>query len=174
MRLASCYEPKIVEGFACRWGEPHICNRRTEVHDRGCFNETLLSKQRIDFCIDHDQSYSLGNTDDNLELMDTPAGLVFRLRVKSQKDFDLLQARRQMSVRHNLSLIDIRDVHGSDVWFIKSARLVEVSACFEGLVPHTSLVVRDSKTVGSLLEDSHCFSNDAAYAALQTALARLL
>jgi phage head maturation protease len=84
------YEPKVVEGFACLYLKPHIHKGRIEVHERGCFNETLSTKQRVDLCIDHDDSYSLGNTDDNLELIDTPKGLAFRLRVKSQDDLDRL------------------------------------------------------------------------------------
>jgi HK97 family phage prohead protease len=173
-RAASHFEPKIVEGWACRWLKPHIYKHRIEVHSRGCFNETLSSKERVDLCIDHDRSYSLGNTDDNLELIDTPVGLAFRLRVKSQADFDLLQARPQMSTQYSELDVEVRDVNGSDVWFIKSAKLVECSAVFRGCVPDTHLVVRDSKTVGPLRDDSSGFSNDAAYAALQRALAKLL
>jgi phage head maturation protease len=84
------YEPKVVDGFACLYLKPHIHKGRIEVHERGCFNETLSTKQRVDLCIDHDDSYSLSNTDDNLELIDTPKGLAFRLRVKSQDDLDRL------------------------------------------------------------------------------------
>ena len=58
------YEPKVVEGFACLYLKPHMYKGRIEVHDRGCFNETLSRKDRVSLCIDHDESYSLGNTDD--------------------------------------------------------------------------------------------------------------
>jgi len=173
-KAASRFEPKIVEGFACLWMKPHMYKSRIEVHERGCFNDTLSSKGRVDMCIDHDRSYSLGNTDENLELVDSPVGLAFRLRVKSQEDFDLLQGRAAMSIQYAERHVEVRKVNDCDVRFIKSAKLIECSAVFQGAVPKTHLVVRDAKAVGRLRDDSEGFSNDAAYAALQRALAKLL
>jgi HK97 family phage prohead protease len=173
-KAASRYEPKVIEGFSVLHLKPHYHRNRIEVHQQGCFDETLATKARVDFCIDHDRSYSLGNTDDNLELIDTPKGLAFRLRVRSQEDLDRLQGRTAMSIRYAERDFEIRKINGEDVRFIKSAELVEVSAVFQGAVPKTHLIVRDAKAVGSFRDDCRWgFASDGAFVALQRALAKL-
>jgi phage head maturation protease len=144
-----------------------------EVFERGCFNKTLSSKQRVDFCVDH-LDYSLGHTDDNLELVDTKDGLAFRLRTKSEADLNRLNGRNCMSVKYAEHEVEVRKVEDCDVRFIKSATLIECSAVFQGAVPKTHLIVRDTKTVGRLRDDSEkSFPSDGAFVALQRALAKL-
>ena len=173
-KAATRYEPKVIEGFACLYLKPHMYKGRIEVHEKGCFNETLSSKDRVDLCIDHDESYSLGNTDDNLELLETPTGLAFRLRVKSQEDMDRLQGRRSMSVRYAERDVETRKVNGEDVRFIKSAKLVECSAVFQGAVPKTHLIVSDAKSVGDFRDDCRWrFASDGAFVALKLTLEKL-
>jgi HK97 family phage prohead protease len=172
-KAASRYEPKVIQGFAVLHLKPHYHKSRIEAHLRGCFNETLESRTRVDFCIDHDRSHSLGNTDDNLELIDTPKGLAFRLRVRSQEDLDLLQGRTAMSVRYAEREVETRQVNGEDVRFIKSAELVEISAVFQGAIPKTHLIVSDAKAVGNFRDDCNRFQNDGAFVDLKRALEKL-
>ncbi|KJC60063.1 hypothetical protein UP10_15440 [Bradyrhizobium sp. LTSPM299] len=172
-KAASRYEPKIVEGFAVLNLVPHYHKSRIEAHLQGCFNETLESKTRVDFCIDHDRSHSLGNTDDNLELLDTPKGLAFRLRVRSQEDLDLLQGRTAVSVRYIERDFDVRKVEGEDVRFIKSGQLVEISAVFQSAVPKTHLIVSDAKAVGNFRDDCARFASDGAFLELKRKLQKL-
>jgi HK97 family phage prohead protease len=173
-KATSRYEPKIVEGFACLYLKPHWYKNRIEVHERGCFNETLSRKDRVDLMIDHDQSFSLGNTDDNLELIDTKEGLAFRLKVRSQADLDRLQGRTAMSVKYSESDFEIRKVEGEEVRFIKSGKLVECSAVFQGAVPNTHLIVSDAKTVGKFRDDCQWrFATDGAFIELKRRLKRL-
>jgi HK97 family phage prohead protease len=168
------YEPKVIEGFACLYLKPHIHKGRIEVHERGCFNETLSTKQRVDLCIDHDDSYSLGNTDDNLELIDTSKGLAFRLRVKSQNDLDRLQGRTAMSVKYGEKEFEVRKVNDEDVRFIKRGTLVECSAVFQGAIPKTHLIVSDAKSVGNFRDDCQWrFATDNAFVDLKRALQRM-
>ncbi len=172
-KSASRYESKVVEGNACLWLKPHRYKGCVDVFERGCFNDTLSSKKRVDFCIDH-LDYSLGNTDDNLELVDTKDGLAFRLRTKSEADLNRLNGRNAMSVKYAEHEVEVRKIEDCDVRFIKSATLIECSAVFNGAVPKTHLIVRDTKTVGRLRDDSeNKFPSDAAYVALQRALKKL-
>jgi HK97 family phage prohead protease len=172
-KAASRYETKILDGFACLWNKPHIYKNNIEVFERGCFDSTLSSKQRVDFCVDH-LDYSLGHTDDNLELVDTKDGLAFRLRTKSEADLNRLNGRNAMSVKYAEHEVEVRKVEDCDVRFIKSATLIECSAVFNGAVPKTHLIVRDTETVGRLRDDSvKSFPSDGAFVALQRALAKL-
>jgi HK97 family phage prohead protease len=172
-KSASRYETKFIEGHACLWNKPHMYKGNVEVFERGCFNKTLSSKQRVDFCVDH-LDYSLGHTDDNLELVDTKDGLAFRLRTKSEADLNRLNGRNAMSVKYAEHEVEVRKVEDCDVRFIKSATLIECSAVFNGAVPKTHLIVRDIETVGRLRDDSEkSFPSDGAFVALQRALAKL-
>ena len=172
-KAASRYESKTLDGFACLYNKPHMYKGNIEVFERGCFNKTLSSKQRVDFCIDH-LDYSLGNTDDNLELFDTPKGLAFRLRTKSEEDLNRLNGRNAMSVKYAEHDVEFRKVADHDVRFIKSATLVECSAVYNGAVPKTHLIVRDTKSVGRLRDDSvKSFPSDGAFVALKRALEKL-
>jgi HK97 family phage prohead protease len=173
-KAATRYEPKVIEGLAVLHLKPHYHKSRIEVHQQHCFDETLRTKTRVHFCIDHDQSYSLGDTDDNLELLDTPKGLAFRLRVRSQEDLDLLQGRTAMSVRYAECEVETRQIGGEDVRFIKSAELVEISAVFQGAIPKTHLIVRDAKSAGNFHDECQLgFANDGAFVALKRALEKL-
>jgi phage head maturation protease len=172
-KAASRFESKILDGFACLYLKPHTYKGNIEVFERGCFNDTLSSKKRVDFCIDH-LDYSLGNTDENLELVDTKDGLAFRLRTRSEEDLNRLNGRNAMSVKYSEHDVEVRRVADCDVRFIKSATLIECSAVFNGAVPKTHLVVRDTKTVGRLRDDSvKSFPSDGAFVALQRALNKL-
>jgi HK97 family phage prohead protease len=172
-KSASRYETKFIEGHACLWNKPHMYKGNVEVFERGCFNKTLSSKQRVDFCVDH-LDYSLGHTDDNLELVDTKDGLAFRLRTKSEADLNRLNGRNAMSVKYAEHEVEVRRVEDCDVRFIKSATLIECSAVFQGAVPKTHLIVRDTETVGRLRDDSEkSFPSDGAFVALQRALKKL-
>jgi HK97 family phage prohead protease len=172
-KSASRYESKTLDGFACLYNKPHMYKGNIEVFESGCFNKTLSSKQRVDFCVDH-LDYSLGNTDDNLELVDTKTGLAFRLRTKSEADLNRLNGRNAMSVKYAEHEVEVRKVADCDVRFIKSATLIECSAVFNGAVPKTHLIVRDTKAVGRLRDDSESgFACDGAFVALRRALEKL-
>jgi HK97 family phage prohead protease len=172
-KAASRYESKTLDGFACLYNKPHMYKGNIEVFEPGCFNKTLSSKQRVDFCVDHEE-YSLGHTDDNLELVDTKTGLAFRLRTKSEADLNRLNGRNAMSVKYAEHEVEVRKVEDCDVRFIKSATLIECSAVFNGCVPKTHIIVRDAKQVGRLRDDSVTgFPSDGAFVALQRALENL-
>jgi phage head maturation protease len=172
-KAASRYESKVIDGHACLWNKPHIFKGNIEVFERGCFNDTLSSKKRVDFCVDH-LDYSLGHTDDNLELVDTKDGLAFRLRTKSEEDLNRLNGRNAMSVKYAEHEVEVRKVEDCDVRFIRSATLIECSAVYNGAVPKTHLVVRDTATVGRLRDDSvKNFPSDGAFVALKRALENL-
>jgi HK97 family phage prohead protease len=173
-KAASRYESKTLDGFACLYNKPHMYKGNVEVFEPGCFNKTLSSRKRVDFCVDH-KEYSLGHTDDNLELVDTKTGLAFRLRTKSEADLNRLDGRNAMSVKYAEHEVEVRKVADCDVRFIKSATLIECSAVFNGAVPKTHLIVRDAaETTGRLRDDSEkSFPSDGAFVALQRALAKL-
>lgn len=175
LKAATRYEPKVIDGNAVLYLKPHWYKDRVEVHERRCFDETLARKDRVDFCIDHDDSYSLGNTDDgSLELIDTPKGLAFRLRVRSQADLDRLAGRTAMSIKYSEEEYEVRKVDGEDVRFVKRGKLVECSAVFQGAVPNTHLYVRDARTVGKFRDDCLTqFASDRAFVELRRALQRL-
>jgi HK97 family phage prohead protease len=173
-KTASRHESKIIEGYACLYNKPHIYKENVEVFERGCFNETLASKARVDLCLDHDRSYSLGHTDDNLELIDTKTGLAFRLRTKSEDDLTRLYGRTSMSVQYKENDVEFRKVGDYDVRFIRKASLVECSAVYHGAVPNTHLIIRDAKTAGCLRDEVETkFPSDSAFVALQRALRNL-
>jgi HK97 family phage prohead protease len=172
-KSASRYESKTLDGFACLYNRPHIYKGNIEVFEPGCFNKTLAGQQRVDFCVDH-LDYSLGHTDDNLELVDTKDGLAFRLRVKSEEDLNRLNGRNAMSVKYAEHDVEVRKVEDCDVRFLKSVTLIECSAVFNGAVPKTHLIIRDTKTVGRLRDDSVTgFPSDGAFVALKRALENL-
>ncbi len=172
-KAASRYESKTVDGFSCLYNRPHMYKGNVEVFEPGCFNKTLSSKKRVDFCVDH-LDYSLGNTDDNLELVDTKDGLAFRLRIKSEADLNRLNGRNAMSVKYTEDDVEVRKVADCDVRFIKSATLIECSAVFNGAVPKTHLIFRDAETTGRLRDDSvRNFPSDGAFVELQRALKKL-
>src|ERR1700682_3074694 len=162
-KSSSQYKSMTLDGFACLYNKPHMYKGNIEVFERGCFNATLSSKKRVDFCVDH-LAYSLGHTDDNLELVDTKDGLAFRLRTKSEADLNRLNGRNAMSVKYAEHEVEVRNVEDCDVRFIKSATLIECSAVFNGAVPKTHLIVRDTKSVGRLRDDSvKNFPSDSAF-----------
>lgn len=143
-----------------------------EVFERGCFNTTLSTKKRVDFCLDH-LAYSLGHTDDNLELVETKEGLAFRLQTRSEADLNRLGGRTAMSVKYAEHDVEFRKVNDCDVRFIKSATLIECSAVFNGCGPKTHIMVRDTKTTGLLRDDATSFSSDGAFVALKRTLEKL-
>jgi hypothetical protein len=79
-----------------------------------------------------------------------------------------------MSVKYAEHEVEVRKVADCDVRFIKSATLIECSAVFNGAVPKTHLIVRDTEPVGRLRDDSvSSFPSDGAFVALRRALEKL-
>ena len=76
-----------------------------------------------------------------------------------------------MSVGYIEHDVEVRKIAGEDVRFIKSAKLVECSACLLGAVKQTHLVERDERDTGRFSDDvEHKFPSDNAFVALQRAL----
>jgi HK97 family phage prohead protease len=165
--------PQVFEGFACVYGKPHMYKGGIEVFVRGCFNHTLSTKAAVRFLIDHDASVCLGDTDNNLELVESDIGLAFKIRLQPG-DIERLNGREQLSVGYTETEVETRSIEGDDVRLIKSVLLAEISACHSGAVKQTHGVVRDADSTGRLQDDAkHTFPSDSAWAALQRALRKL-
>jgi HK97 family phage prohead protease len=165
---------KVAEGDACIYNKPHLHRGRIEVFDPGCFALTLASDHKVRFYIDHDYSNPpLGDSGNELELINTKVGLSFRLRT-SPENLMRLQGRTGMSVGYLEREVEVRQIEGENVRFIKRAALFEISACHKGAIKETHLIERSEDDVGSLRRDVEFkFPNDSAYVALRRALERL-
>jgi phage head maturation protease len=86
--------PQVFEGFACVYGKPNMYKGGIEVFVRGCFNHTLSTKSAVRFLIDHDASVCLGDSDSNLELVESDVGLAFKIRLQPG-DIERLNGREQ-------------------------------------------------------------------------------
>jgi hypothetical protein len=161
--------PQVLEGFACRYDEIHNHKGRKEMFLSGCFDGSLFG---VIFNIDHDLlSKKLGDQDDgSLELTDNPIGLAFRLKLEPGH-LDRIAGRNEMSPMYLERDVEIRQIAGQTVRVIKSASLVEISACYTGSVGKTFAVVRDAAKVGRLKDDAaRSFPSDAAAAVFQRAM----
>jgi phage head maturation protease len=162
---------KVLQGFANRYGIIHVHKNRKEVFEKGCWGDSLYG---VVFLIDHDVlGIKLGDQDDGtLELMDTDAGLAFRLTL-SPDDFDRLDGRSEMSVMYKENVVETRTIDNETIRFIKSASLIEISAVFEGAIRKTFAVIRDANSVGLLKDDVKSFASDGAALKFQSALRKL-
>jgi phage head maturation protease len=162
---------KVLQGYACMYNVIHQHKGRKEMFEKGCFGDSLYS---VFFLIDHEiLSKKLGDQDDrDLELIDTDAGLAFRLAL-APADFDRLGGRSEMSVRYHETVVETRKIGNETVRVIKSASLFEVSAVFEGAVRKTFAEIRDASSVGLLKDDVKSFASDGAALKFQRALRNL-
>ena len=111
----------------------------------------------------------LGDTDTNLELVDSDVGLGFRLKL-TDNALDRLDGRDRISVGYNE--IDVAEctILDETVRLIKTAELVEISGVHNPAVKQTFAVVRDEADVGLLRNDvARNFPSDGAFAAMQRA-----
>jgi phage head maturation protease len=162
---------KVLQGFACVYDVIHQHKDRKEMFEPGCFGDSLFS---VFVIIDHQLlSKKLADQDDGtLELVDTEAGLAFRLTL-SPDDFDRLDGRSEMSVRYHEHVVETRKIGTETVRVIKSASLFEISAVFEGAIRKTFAVIRDASSVGALKDDVKSFASDGATLKFQTSLRNL-
>jgi phage head maturation protease len=164
--------PKVLQGLACIYDLIHNHKGRKEMFAPGCFDGSLFGVQ---FHIDHDlRSKKLGDQDDKtLEVIDTPIGLAFRLKL-APGHLDRIGGRNEMSVMYQERDVATRQIGSENVRVIKSASLIEISACHGGAVKNTFAVVRDEANVGLLRDDATLsFPSDSAFAAMQRAMRKL-
>src|SRR3984957_4256362 len=163
-------KPKILQGFACLYDVVHWWNGKQDCFQKGCFDGSLFG---VMFKIDHVlTSPSLGDQDDgSLELIDTDKGLAFRLTIVPG-DLDRLAGRDEMSPNYFVHKDKTRK---DGVRVIKSASLLEISACLTGTaaIRQTHVVIRDADAVGAFSEDVKNFAVDSAATGFIRALRRL-
>jgi HK97 family phage prohead protease len=165
--------PQVFEGLAVVYNKPHIYKGNVEVFVKGCFDRSLSTRSVVKFFIDHEHHTTpLGDTDSNLELVDTDIGLSFRLKL-SPENLARLNGRKQMSVCYTERDVEVRSVNDENVRFIKAASLLEISACFNPAVKQTYAVVRDADTTSRLRDDASHFASGAAAAGFLRALRKL-
>jgi phage head maturation protease len=73
---------KYLQGYATRFGLPHIHDGQIEMFTAGAFARALSSKAAVRFLIDHDESKLIATAADRLELLGCEAGLAFRLHLR--------------------------------------------------------------------------------------------
>ena len=164
--------PKVLQGLACIYDLIHDHKGRKEMFAKGCFSGSLYG---VMMYIDHNLlSKKLGDQDDgNLELFDCDIGLAFRLKL-APGHLVRIDGRDEMSVMYQERDVETRQIGSETIRVIKSAALIEISACYGGAVKKTFAVVRDEANVGSLRDDAtRSFPSDSASAAFQRALRRL-
>src|ERR1700732_381643 len=92
---------QVLEGFAVLYNKAHNHKGRVEIFKKGCFDRTLSRKSIVRFFIDHKRcEVCLGDTDTNLELVDSDVGLGYRLKLTGEA-LDRLDGRDQISVGYN-------------------------------------------------------------------------
>jgi hypothetical protein len=148
---------QILQGSCCFCNVPHQNYKTnvTEIFLPGCWGDTLFG---VLFLRDHKLAEkAIGNQDDGtLELVDTDIGLAFRL----QGDLEKLESRDELSVGYHVLDATIRS---DGIRLIKSAILIEVSACHVGAVRQTWSEIRDVDTVGKLADEAkHLVGEGAA------------
>jgi HK97 family phage prohead protease len=165
---------QILEGFAVLYNKAHSHKGGVEIFKRGCFDRTLSTKSLVKFYIDHQRdSICLGDTDTNLELVDSDVGLGFRLKLSSTA-LERLDGRDRMSVGYNEIDVEVCTILDENVRLIKSGSLTEISAVHNPAVKQTYAIVRDAAHTGRLQDDiKRSFPSDSASAAFQRALRKL-
>jgi prohead serine protease len=142
---------QYLDGFACLYGVKHWYKSGWEIFDKNCFAGSLYG---VFFLIDHKfATRKLGDQDDgNLEIVDSDVGLAFRLKL-ADGHLERLDGRDEMSVSYVEHEVESRKIGSDTVRVIKSASVVEISACYVGAVRNTFAVVRNADAVGELKDD---------------------
>jgi hypothetical protein len=162
---------QVADGWACAYNVVHK-NYRTngdELFLPGCFAGTLWG---IEFRRDHvlTESKMADQDDGDMELVDSDQGLAIRVHLKDGV-LDRLEGRRALSVGYRTLQATLRS---DGVMQIKSAALVEISACDVPAVRQCFLDIRDADDVGTLAEESKHFAYDGAGRAFTRALRKLM
>jgi HK97 family phage prohead protease len=164
----SLSKPKILEGYAILYDVVHWWNGKQDIFQKGCFDGSLFD---VMFLIDHViTSKKLGDQNNgSLELIDTDKGLAFRLKL-APGDLERIDGRSEMSPCYYVHNAETRK---DGVRVIKSASLLEVSACHVAAIRQTHAVIRDADAVGAFSEDVKNFAVDSAATGFMRALQRL-
>jgi phage head maturation protease len=151
--------PQVLQGWACHYNVPHqnYKNNLTESFARGCFTGSLHS---VMFLRDHilSEKKIADQEDGSLELVDTDSGIAFRVHLKDG-DLEKLDGRKELSVGYHIVGSHLRK---DGVLVIDSAILIEVSICHSGAIRQTFSEIRDSVSVGKLVDDARRFATDGA------------
>ncbi len=161
---------RVLQGHACHYNVPHqnYKNGLTELFEPGCFSGSL---DGVLFFVDHKMTDRwLGDEfDGSLELHDSDEGLACRLHLKDGH-IEKLEGRASLSVGY--AILDSK-VRADGVLVIKSATLLEISACDVGAVRQAWSEIRDLDSVKPLAEESKDFAYTGASLAVTRALRNL-
>jgi hypothetical protein len=108
--------------------------------------------------------------DGDFEVHDCEAGLAMRVYLKDST-LEKLDGREQLSVGYHVENAAVRS---DGVRLIKSAVLIEISACYVGAVTQTWCEIRDSDSVGTLANEAKNFASEGAALGFTRALQRLM
>jgi hypothetical protein len=159
---------KVLDGRVVLYGVSHWYEGRQDIFEPKCFAGSL---DMIWFGIEHKYSERpLGCQEDgSLELHDDDVALHFRLKLTPDA-LERLDGRNEASAAYSVRDSEIRD----GVRYIKSAILMEISACHVASLRQSHCIVRDADSVGKLTDDARRgFASDAAGQKFLNALKRL-
>ncbi len=159
---------QVLDGRVVIYGVPHWYEGRQDVFEPKCFAGSL---DMVWFGIEHRyQEKPLGCQEDgSLELHDDDLALSFRLKL-GPGALERLDGRDEASAAYSVLDSEIRN----GVRHIKSAILVEISACHVASLRATHCIVRDANKVGPLaLDAKRGFASDAAATKFLAALRNL-
>jgi phage head maturation protease len=142
---------QILQGWCCHYGVEHK-NYKTgliELFEKRCFAGSFFG---VMFLRDHvlTETKIADQDDGTLELVDTDLGIAFRLHLKDG-DLEKLDGRDELSVGYIVRDAELRK---DGVRLIKSAALIEVSACYVGAVRQTFAEIRSADAVGKLADEA--------------------
>jgi len=106
----------------------------------GCFATTLLKQQVVRFLVDHDEGQLVATTEDGLKLYSDEIGLAFTLSVPdTDAGYSAYSAVKSgdlpcMSVGYESLETERKVIDGDDVYFVRTARLNEISLVKRGAV----------------------------------------
>ncbi|SHG69644.1 hypothetical protein [Bradyrhizobium erythrophlei] len=158
-RKALPQKQQVLQGWACHYNVEHT-NYKTDVREiflPGCFAGSLTG---LLFLRDHllSEKAMADQDDGDLEVHDCEAGLAMRVHLKDGV-LDRLEGRDQLSVGYHLLQASLRS---DGVLLIKSAVLLEISACYVGAVRQVWSEIRNADDVGSLADDAKTFASEGA------------
>jgi phage head maturation protease len=170
IKIKSAARKQVLQGWACHYNVAHK-NYRTngdELFLPGCFAGTLWGTE---FRRDHilTEEKMADQDDGDMELLDGDQGLAIRVHLK-EGVLERLEGRRALSVGYRTLQATLRS---DGVMQIKSAALVEISACDVPAVRQCFLEIKDADEVGALAEESKTFAYTGAALGFTRALAKL-
>jgi HK97 family phage prohead protease len=146
-----------LQGYATRYGLPHIHDGQIEMFTTGAMARALATKTAVQFLIDHDESLLVATAADRLELFGDEKGLAFRLRL-ADDDAHLIEMvksgeRDGMSVGYRIEADEWRTITGERVKIITDGLLCEISLVKGGPVRQAFASVVDASQCGTLAQD---------------------